>query len=98
MGTKRQYDRVFKERAVKMSYERDSVKALAAELGITAERLYKWRAEYAEHGEASFQGHGVERLSDEGCQVKELEKELRNTKMELEILKKAIAVFSKIDR
>ena len=81
-----------------MSYERESVKALASELGIRAERLYKWRAEFAEHGEASFQGHGVERLSEEGKQVKELQKKLRNTEMELEILKKAIAVFSKIDR
>lgn len=81
-----------------MSYERDSVKALASELGISAERLYKWRAEYADHGEASFQGHGVERLSDEDRRVKELEKKLRNTELELEILKKAIAVFSKIDR
>jgi len=98
MGTKRSYDRTFKERAVKMSYERDSVKALASELGISAERLYKWRAEYADHGEASFQGHGVERLSDEDRRVKELEKKLRNTELELEILKKAIAVFSKIDR
>lgn len=98
MGTKRVYDRSFKERAVKLSYERESVKALAAELGISAERLYKWRAEFAEHGEASFQGHGVERLSEEGKQVKELQKKLRNTEMELEILKKAIAVFSKIDR
>ena len=98
MGTKRSYDRTFKERAVKMSYERDSVKALASELGISAERLYKWRAEYADHGEASFQGHGVERLSDEDRRVKELAKKLRNTELELEILKKAIAVFSKIDR
>ena len=81
-----------------MSYERDSVKALASELGISAERLYKWRAEYADHGEASFQGHGVECLSDEDRRVKELEKKLRNTELELEILKKAIAVFSKIDR
>lgn len=98
MATKRKYDRAFKEQAVKLSYERDSVKSLALELGISSERLYKWRAEYGEHGEASFQGHGVERLSDEGKRVKELEKKLRNTEMELEILKKAIAVFSKIDR
>lgn len=47
MGTKRSYDRTFKERAVKLSYERESVKALAAELGIAAERLYKWRREYS---------------------------------------------------
>jgi len=54
--------------------------------------------EYADHGVASFQGHGVERLSDEGRQLKEVQKKLRNAEMELEILKKAIAVFSKIDR
>lgn len=98
MGTHRQYDRSFKERAVKMSYERDNIKTLASELGITAERIYKWRREFSEHGEASFQGHGVERLSDEGKQLKETQKKLRNAEMELEILKKAIAVFSKIDR
>jgi len=98
MGTKRNYDRSFNERAVKLSYERDSVKYLARELGVSSERLYKWRSEYAQHGKASFQGHGVERLSEEGRQVKELEKKLRNTEMELEILKKAIAIFSKTDR
>ena len=81
--TKRQYDRSFKERAVKLSYERNNIKELAQELGVTSERIYKWRAEFARHGEASFQGHGVERLSDEGKRVKELEKELRNTKLEL---------------
>lgn len=97
MKTKRQYDRTFKERAVQLSYERNNIKELARELGISAERIYKWRSEFQEHEDASFQGHGVERLSDEGRKVKELEKKLRNTEMELEILKKAIAVFSKID-
>lgn len=98
MGTHRHYDRSFKERAVKLSYERSNIRELALELGVTAERIYKWRREFAEHGEASFQGHGVERLSDEGKQLKETQKKLRNAEMELEILKKAIAVFSKIDR
>jgi len=72
MGTKKHYDRSFKERAVKLSYERDSIKDLARELGVSSERLYKWRAEYAQHGSASFQGHGVERLSDECKRAKEL--------------------------
>ncbi len=101
MGTtasKKNYDRAFKERAVKLSHERENVRALAAELGISSDRLYKWRSEFAKHGDASFQGYGVERLSEEGKRVKELEKKLRNTELELEILKKAIAVFSKIDR
>ncbi len=83
MGTHRQHDRSFKERAVKLSYERDNIKALAVELGVSTERIYKWRREYKDHGEASFQGHGVERLSDEGKRVKESEKKLRNTELEL---------------
>jgi len=101
MGTineKRNYDRSFKERAVKLSHERADLKELSSELGISRARLYKWRAEFARHGEASFQGRGVERLSAEQRQVKELQKKLRNTELELEILKKAIAVFSKTDR
>jgi transposase len=95
---KRNYDRAFKDRAVKLSHQRTDFKELADELGISRDRLYKWRSEFARHGDASFPGHGVERLSDEVRQVKELQKKLRNTELELEILKKAIAVFSKIDR
>ena len=81
-----------------MNYERDNIKAFASELGVSTERIYKWRAEYKERDDSSFQGHGVEHLSEEGKHVKELEKKLHNTELELEILKKAIAVFSKIDR
>ena len=66
-----------------MSYERDNIKALAVELGVSTERIYKWRREYKDHGEASFQGHGVECLSDEGKRVEESEKKLRNTELEL---------------
>jgi transposase len=47
MGTissKKNYDRAFKERAVRLSQDRDSIKDLAHELGISVERLYKWRA------------------------------------------------------
>ena len=98
MTTKRKYDRAFKERAVKLSYERSSITELASELGVLPDRIYSWRKEFADYGSASFAGHGVERLSDEGRRVKELEKSLKNTELELEILKKAIAVFSKIDK
>jgi transposase len=36
------YDRVFKEKAVQLSYERHKISELARELGITAPQLYKW--------------------------------------------------------
>jgi transposase len=37
------YDRVFKEKAVQLSYERTNISELARELGVTAPQLYKWR-------------------------------------------------------
>jgi transposase len=95
---KRQYSRDFKERAVAMSYERANIKELSVELGVSEERLYKWRSQYRLHGEISFPGHGIERLSEEGRKLKETEKENRRLKLELEILKKAIAIFSQTDR
>ena len=96
MGTKH-YDKAFKENAVKLSYSRSSLSLLAKELGVSTSQLSKWRKAYEEYGKSSFPGRGVERLTDEGRKIKELEKDLRNSKLELEILKKAIAVFSKID-
>ena len=97
MGTKH-YDKSFKENAVKLSYQRSSLSALSRELGVSVSQLSKWRKEYLEFGTASFQGKGVERLTDEQYRIKQLEKALKNSELELEILKKAIAVFSKIDK
>ena len=96
MGTKH-YDKAFKQNAVKLSYSRSNLSTLAKELGVSTSQLSKWRRDYASYGELSFPGRGVERLTDEGRKIKELEKDLRNSKLELEIFKKAIAVFSKID-
>jgi transposase len=44
------YDRAFKE---KLSYERHNISELARE--PTAPQLYKWRKEYEEFGQGSFQ-------------------------------------------
>lgn len=95
---RKNFSKKFKENAVKLSYERSSQSALAKELGISSTMLCKWRKEFSEYGSASFQGRGVERLTDEQRRIKELEKTLKDRDLELEILKKAIAIFSKIDK
>ena len=94
---RKNYSKKFKENAVKLSYERSSQSALK-ELGISSTLLSKWRKEFSEYGSASFQGRGIERLNDEQRRIKDLEKALKNKELELEILKKAIAVVSKIDQ
>ena len=93
MGT-RHYDKAFKENAVKLSYERSNQGVLAKELGISKSQLSKWRKESEEYGKSSFSGRGVERLTDQERTIKEL----RTSRLDLDLLKKAIAVFSKIDK
>lgn len=92
------YDRVFKEQAVQLSFERNNVSELARELGITAPLLYKWRKDYQEFGTGSFPGKGNLKLSPEQEKIHDLEKKLKEAEMERDILKKAIGIFSKAGR
>ena len=89
---KRQFSREFKSEAVRMSYQRDNIKDLADELGIQAARIYKWRAGYKNDTKVS---PTVKKQDNQ--EVKELRKALKNAGLELEILKKAVHIFSKND-
>ena len=95
---RRKFDKSFKLRAVELSYECESIKVLADELGIRAELLYRWRTELSKHQEKSFPGEGRVALSPEEARIALLEKQLREKDQELEILKKAIGIFSVRDR
>jgi transposase len=92
------YDRVFKEKAVQLSYERHNISELARELGITAPQLYKWRKEYEEFGQGSFPGNGNIKQTQEQELIAELERKLKDAEIERDILKKAIGIFSKNGR
>lgn len=98
MAKRQFYDKSFKERAVKLSYERSSALQAAKELGISDSSLGKWRKDFETYGKNSFPGHGNERLTDEQRRIKELERELKDRELDLEILKKAIAFFSRTDK
>ena len=92
------YDTTFKRQAVELSKGRKNLSELARELGIQPQQLYSWRKELQEFGEGSFPGNGNLKHSPEQKQIHELKKELRDIKIEHEILKKAVAIFSKTDR
>ena len=97
MTKRRKYDRDFKRNAVLLCNEPGRTVAGAAEnLGIAKDLLYRWRREYhLSNGKPVFPGNGVEALTDEQKRIRDLEKELRETQMERDILKKAMAIFSK---
>lgn len=95
---RKKYDRTFKERAVELSKDRKNVSELARELGISAAQLYKWRKESEAFGTGSFPGNGNIKQTPEQDHISLLEKKLKDSELELEILKKAIGIFSKSDR
>lgn len=95
---RRTYDSAFKRQAVELSKGRKNLSELARELGVRPHQLYNWRKEYQEFGEGSFPGNGKIKLTPEQERIHELEKKLRDIELEHEILKKAVAIFSKTDR
>jgi len=95
---RKKYDRTFKERAVELSKDRKNISELARELGVSAAQLYKWRKESEDFGSGSFPGNGNVKQTPEQERISALEKKLKDSELELEILKKAIGIFSKNDQ
>ena len=95
--TRRIFDRAFKLKAVDMSYQRDNVRQLAQELGIVPKILYRWRTEFAILDKGSFPGNGNKKMTEHESEIARLKKELNDVRIERDILKKAVGIFSKSD-
>ena len=93
---RRTYDPEFKRNAVLLSEDPSRTHSEVAEsLGISREILYRWRRELLRDGGTAFSGQGKEILTDEKRKIKDLEKKLRDAETERDILKKALAIFSR---
>lgn len=94
MQKSRKYDKEFKINAVKLYRESGKqLDEIANNLGIPKSTLYTWVQEYKEHGEESFPGSGSIKPCNE--ELYRLRKELADVKQERDILKKAVAIFSR---
>jgi transposase len=86
----KRFDKEFKVSAVKMVTEGGHKACeVARSLGIHPNMLYSWKKKYADNGDKAFVGKG--HLTEMAA----LRKELRETQMERDILKKAVGIFSK---
>lgn len=74
-----------------------SIISLSQEYNVHVNMLYKWRSEYRNPDRPSFTGNGNAALTDQEKELFLLKKELEQVKMEREILKKAISIFSEND-
>ena len=94
---RRHFTREFKRDAVQLVTEKGMpVGKVARDLDIHPNLLHLWRREFLKDGEKAFTGKGC--VKPENAEIRKLRKELERAKEERDILKKALAVFSKQDR
>ena len=85
---RRAFDREFKEQAVQMMLDGLSASTVSNNLGIdNTNLLYRWKKEILEEG-----GTAAVALDS---RVRDLEEKLRRTERERDVLKKALAIFSR---
>ena len=91
---RRRYEADFKKEAVNICKSSDkSCRQIEKELGIGNGILKRWGREFDADPRNSFRGNG-HMLPTEAA-FKKLEKELTHVKKERDILKKAVAIFSR---
>jgi len=93
---KRQYTQEFKKEAVEYSLTSEkTIEEVARDLGISHHNLNRWRTEYRKNGQLVFPGHGKENLTLQEEESRRLKKELIDITQERDVLKKALAIFTK---
>ena len=91
---RRKFDREFKIYAVRLATRGDkSTSQVARDLGIHETVSSRWKRQLSDDPAFAFPGKGYLKPVDE--ELRRLKKELRDVTEERDILKKALAIFSK---
>jgi len=73
-----------------------SARQVGEDYQLNASMIRRWRREYLSEQE-SFTGKGIPSLSESEKELHALRKELAEVKLERDILKKAVSIFSRND-
>jgi transposase len=92
MTVRKSYAEEFKREAVRLAKERGNVTAAARDLGLNANTLQNWKKQLEQTPEnlKAFPGNGNPRDRENA----QLQRENRRLKEEIEILKKAVGIFT----
>jgi len=82
------YDQGLKKTIVELLDSGKSVKELTVEFGVSQASIHRWCKELSTPTSSN----------NESIRIKALEKELKNVRLERDILKKAVSIFSKSDK
>ena len=91
--TKKVYDRAFKKTIISLYESGKTVNELCSEFNISISSVNRWRKEFSET-KSSKPSYNIEEFQ----RIKALEKALKSVKLERDILKKALSIFSKSDK
>jgi len=89
----RTYDKDFKLNAVSLYKSGKSASQVCRDLGIPGSTFSDWVKVHAKEGKDAFVGSGNINPSNQDLQT--IKKELEDVRLERDILKKALAIFSK---
>jgi transposase len=91
---RKSYTREFKIETVKLVTDGGAnVPEIARDMGIHPNTLYNWIQQFSTKPEEAFPGKGY--VASDAEVIRQLKRENERLKMEREILKKAMAIFSK---
>jgi len=95
----KRYTKAEKLEIVKMHLKGgESIKSLADRFGVVSNSIYNWVKAYKKNPATAFPGKGNKEMTESEKEILLLKKELRESQLENEILKKAVGIFSKKDR
>lgn len=91
----RKYENEFKVMIVELLESGRKVSEISDEFSLNGNMIRRWRHEFKDkQGDFSKK----RQLTQSELEIKQLRKELKDVKLERDILKKAVSIFSKSDR
>ena len=91
------YDREFKLMVINLCLSGKSASSVAEDMALDKSMVRRWVREHNKYQDNSFQGNGNVVMTDSEQEIARLKKELKQIKIERDILKKAVGIFSKSD-
>jgi transposase len=90
MSERRTHTEEFKREAVRLCETRGNISAVARDLGVADSLLRKWKHQLSANPERPFPGKG----NPQDVDLARLERENARLREEVEILKKAVGIFT----
>ena len=90
---RKSYSKAEKLEIVKLSLsETETVKSIAKRFEVNSNTVYLWRKKYLKNEETAFPGKGNKELTATERKIQDLEKRLKETELERDILKKEVGM------